>query len=148
MMSELVILPETATWGGPYADAQTALGGQTFTGFHTPNALGAANADALTRQGEWWSNVREGWTQQGLPVSASGAPAQPVTVPGGAPADATVDSNGHKQQHIAARSKHAGGVNASRCDGSVAFYTDDIDAYVWNSLTSAAGGEVVSVDGS
>jgi prepilin-type processing-associated H-X9-DG protein len=51
------------------------------------------------------------------------------------------DSNGHKQQHITARSKHPGGVNAAKCDGSVAFYADNIDAYLWNSLTSAAGQE-------
>src|SRR4029079_14689149 len=123
MMSEIIILPETATWGGPYADAQTALGGQMFTGYHTPNTQGAANADALTRQGEWWSGAKDGWLAQGLPVSASGTPAQPVAVPPGTLPDATVDSNGHKQQHIAARTKHPGGVNASRCDGSVNLYS-------------------------
>jgi prepilin-type N-terminal cleavage/methylation domain-containing protein len=144
MMSELIVLPETAGWGGPYGDPQTALGGQMFTGFHTPNAKGAANADALCRQPEWWNNVKDGWLAQGLPVAASGAPGQPVTVPSGVPPEATIDSNGHKQQHIAARSKHPGEVNASRCDGSVNFYTDDVELAVWNALTSAAGGEVVS----
>ncbi|MFO0788438.1 MAG: DUF1559 domain-containing protein [Pirellulales bacterium] len=147
MMSEVLILPETDTWGGPYADTQTALGGQTFTGFHTPNAQGAANADALCRQGEWWTNQKSGWLQQGLPVSASGAPAAPVSAPSNAPADAKTDSNGHKQQHICARSKHPGGVNASRCDGSVGFFTDDIDIVTWNAMTSASGGEVISDSG-
>jgi len=141
MMSEVLVLPETAGWGGPYSDAQTALGGQVFTGFHTPNAQGTANADALTRQGEWWNNVRAGWYEQGLPVTAAGQPAPPVGAPPGSPVEATLHSNGHKQQHIAARSKHPGGVNASKCDGSVSFYTDNIDDYLWNSLTSAAGGE-------
>jgi hypothetical protein len=60
------------------------------------------------------------------------------------PPEATQDSNGHKQQHIAARSHHAGGVNGSRCDGSVKFYPDGIDPFVWRSLTSAAGEETVS----
>lgn len=143
MMTEVLILPETETWGGPYADTQTALGGQTFTGFHTPNAQGAANADALCRQGEWWNNQKPGWIEQGLPVSASGAPAPPVTAPS-KPPDAFIDSNGHKQQHIGARSKHPGGVNASRCDGSVGFYTDDVDFVTWNALSSAAGAEVIS----
>jgi prepilin-type N-terminal cleavage/methylation domain-containing protein len=147
MMSELLVLPETDTWGGPYADAQTALGGQTFTGFHTPNAQGVTNADALTRQMEWWNNAKDGWLAQGLPVSASGSPAPPVAAPGLTPADGTIDSNGHKQQHIAARSKHPGGVNASRCDGSVNFYSSDVDAALWNALTSAAGAEVLSGSG-
>jgi prepilin-type N-terminal cleavage/methylation domain-containing protein/prepilin-type processing-associated H-X9-DG protein len=145
MMSEVLVLPETAGWGGPYSDAQTALGGQVFTGFHTPNIQGAANADALTRQGEWWGNVQSGWLEQGLPVTAAGTPAQPsAPSPRKVPLSAIVDSNGHKDQHIAARSKHPGGVNASRCDGSVGFFSDDIDPYVWNSLASSAGGETFS----
>jgi prepilin-type N-terminal cleavage/methylation domain-containing protein len=150
MMSEVLVLPETGDtgWGGPYSDAQTALGGQVFTGFHTPNAQGPANADALTRQGEWWANVRDGWMSQGIPVSASGTPAIPVAANSRtAPPDALVDSNGHKQQHIAARSKHPGGVHATRCDGSVRFQNDDVDYYLWNSLTSAAGNEVMSDNG-
>jgi hypothetical protein len=64
-------------------------------------------------------------------------------VPPGTPTDAVVDSNGHKQQYIVARSKHVGGVNASRCDGSVSFFDDSIDPYVWNSRSSASGGESV-----
>ena len=143
MMSEVLVLPETAGWGGPYSDAQTALGGQVFTGYKTPNARGATNADALCRQGEWWNNVRDGWSQQKLPLTAGGTPAQPAGVPPGTPTDAVVDSNGHKQQYIVARSKHVGGVNASRCDGSVSFFDDSIDPYVWNSRSSASGGESV-----
>lgn len=141
MMSEVLVLPETAGWGGPYSDAQTALGGQVFTGYKTPNAQGASNADALCRQGEWWNTVKPGWLQQKLPTTAGGTPAQPVGVPPGAPADAMTDSNGHKQQFIVARSKHAAGVNASRCDGSVSFFDDTVDAAIWNGLTSASGGE-------
>jgi prepilin-type N-terminal cleavage/methylation domain-containing protein/prepilin-type processing-associated H-X9-DG protein len=141
MMTEVLVLPETPGWGGPYSDAQTALGGQVFTGYNPPNALGLTSSDALTRQGEWWNNIRDGWLAQSLPVSASGQPAAPVAAPAGVPADATIDSNGHKQQHIAARSKHPGGVNASRCDGSVEFYRDDIEPFVWNCLTSASAGD-------
>lgn len=137
MMSEVLVLPETAGWGGPYSDAQTALGGQVFTGYYTPNSN---QPDALTRQGEWWGEVQEGWLTQGLPVTAAGTPAQPTSVGSGSlPEDATVNSNGHKQQYITARSSHPGGVNASRCDGSVAYYTDDIDFFTWNDLTSSGG---------
>ena len=38
-----------------------------------------------------------------------------------------------------ARSKHKGGVNASRCDGSVSFYSDTILDTVWSALSSARG---------
>jgi prepilin-type N-terminal cleavage/methylation domain-containing protein len=144
LMSEVLVLPETAGWGGPYSDAQTALGGQVFTGYKTPNAQGASNADALCRQGEWWANVRDGWSSQKLPLSAAGTPAQPVAVPAGAPADSYTDSNGHKQQYVVARSKHRGGVTASRCDGSVAYVADEVDPSLWNALTSAGGGDTAS----
>lgn len=150
MISEGVVLPTTATWGGPYSDAQTALGGQVFTGANTPNT---GNSDAIkfgrdefARVGEWWNNVQAGWIEQGLPVN--GTRPKQATVPGGRspiPPDAILDSTGGtKQAHACARSKHVGGVNASRCDGSVSFFNDDIDRFVWNSMTSAAGGEVIN----
>jgi prepilin-type N-terminal cleavage/methylation domain-containing protein/prepilin-type processing-associated H-X9-DG protein len=160
MASEVVVLPETDNWGGPYSDAQTALGGQVFTGYRTPNTK---DRDALARRGEWWvATVQTAWAQALLPGYESavtgGAPLGPLlstsVIPnyggrggGGAPADYSNDTAAgkeHKTQHIAARSRHPGGVNASRCDGSVAFYTESIDFVVWNSLTSSAGGEAVS----
>ena len=48
-----------------------------------------------------------------------------------------------KAQVIGARSHHPGGVNATRCDASVDFYSDDIDEETWRALSSAAGGEVI-----
>jgi prepilin-type N-terminal cleavage/methylation domain-containing protein len=142
MTTEVRVLPETAEWGGPYSDAQTALGGQVFTGWNPPNSQAA---DALCRQGDWINNVRDGFIQQGmpLPLAATESKAGEVTL-GRLPAEATQDSRGHKQQHIAARSHHAGGVNASRCDGSVKFYSDGVDPVLWRALTSAAGEETVS----
>lgn len=150
MMSEVLVLPETAGWGGPYSDAQTALGGQVFTGLKTPNAP-SPGADALARQGEWWNNpgVKEGWaaqklpTSNGMPTASGGTPAQPLTPgPGTYTADVT-DGVTTKGQYIVARSKHAGGVNASRCDASVGFFQDNVDSAVWNALTSASGGETL-----
>ena len=139
LMSEVLVLPETSRWGGPYSDAQTALGGQVFTGFNTPNSF---EPDALTRQGEWWSAARSVWNQQQLPVGPNRRPALPVAVPPNAPPDATLDSRGHKQQHVAARSKHEGGVNATHCDGSLSFYTDSIDPIMWDQVTSSASTRV------
>ncbi len=48
-------------------------------------------------------------------------------------------------KYAAVCNRHAGGVNASHCDGSVRFYNDSVDPYVWNALTSAAGEEVVNL---
>jgi prepilin-type processing-associated H-X9-DG protein len=136
MMSEVLVLPESEAWAGPYSEAQTALGGQTFTGYQTPNS---GLPDALARQGEWWVNAEQGWREQNLPMTAAGRPAAPVATGSGLPVDATVDSNGHKQQYITARSKHPGGVNAARCDGSVDFVADDIEPLEWDQLTSSGG---------
>lgn len=153
MMSEIVVLPENNDlWGGPYSDTQTALGGQMFTGYNTPNSkkldgienpYGVYDAPA----------TKAAWLEAQLPADATGKPGPPVNVPsgrsGGLPPEATKHNRdntvpGTKQQHVAARSRHPGGVVASRCDGSVSFYTDGIDPLVWNALTSAAGGEAIS----
>jgi len=41
-----------------------------------------------------------------------------------------------------ARSRHPGVVNAALCDGSVRSFSDDIDIYVWQALSTIAGEEV------
>lgn len=155
MMSEIIVLPSTTGWGGPYSDAQTALGGQVFTGWQTPNYAGA---DSLARQGEWFNNgteVREAFLAAGLPeplaatstrtggdipVGARGGPPtkEGVSDPGSVYDDLTSKAaSGIKQQLITARSRHPGGVHASKCDGSVSYYTDDIELSVWRALCTA-----------
>jgi len=148
MMSEGLVLPTTIGWAGPYSDAQSASGGQVFTGLNAPNSGDddsiVFGRDQFARVGEWWPSARDGWIAQGLPLPSHGRPNQ-ATAPGGRDLDpdAIIDSNGGtKQAHACARSKHPGGVNASRCDGSVSFFADDIDRLVWNALASAAGSEV------
>jgi prepilin-type processing-associated H-X9-DG protein len=44
------------------------------------------------------------------------------------------------------RSKHPGGVNAGMCDGSVRFFKNSVNIYIFQALSSAKGGEVVSSD--
>ncbi len=44
---------------------------------------------------------------------------------------------------LASRSRHAGGVSALLCDGSVHFFSDAIDLDTWQALSSIAGGELV-----
>jgi prepilin-type N-terminal cleavage/methylation domain-containing protein len=150
MMSEGVVLPETPGWGGPYSDAQTALGGQVFTGWKTPNSQ---LPDCLARVSEWQglAGVREAFFEAGLVTSypppqatTSACGVAPASPPNNPPADWIVDSNGHKFQYTGVRSRHTGGVNAVHCDGSGKFYTDGVDPFVWNALTSSAGDEVVN----
>jgi prepilin-type N-terminal cleavage/methylation domain-containing protein/prepilin-type processing-associated H-X9-DG protein len=43
-----------------------------------------------------------------------------------------------------ARSRHSGGVNLLLCDGSVRFVSNSIDPVIWLSLSTRAGGEVIS----
>jgi prepilin-type N-terminal cleavage/methylation domain-containing protein/prepilin-type processing-associated H-X9-DG protein len=139
MMSELKVLPETETWGGPYSDAQTALGGQVFTAWLTPNSN---LPDELCRTGEWINNAREGFLAQGIPVPiAITAPRQSTVEEVIAPIG-LYESNGHKQQVVTVRSQHAGGVNASKCDGSVAYYIDDVDPAIWQALSTAWAGDM------
>ena len=45
---------------------------------------------------------------------------------------------------MASRSRHAGGVNALFCDGSVRFVADDIDLPTWQALGSIAGAEILA----
>jgi prepilin-type processing-associated H-X9-DG protein len=45
---------------------------------------------------------------------------------------------------FAARSAHAGGVNALFCDGSVRFVPSAISNGVWKAFATRAGGEVES----
>ncbi|TWT75524.1 hypothetical protein Pla123a_30340 [Posidoniimonas polymericola] len=49
-----------------------------------------------------------------------------------------------RNQKCGARSRHAGGVNAAMCDGSVDFFTDGVDLYYWASLGTMNGGEVLT----
>ena len=47
---------------------------------------------------------------------------------------------------VTSRSYHPGGVNTSRCDGSVQFETSNIDLPVWQALSTRNGREVFSED--
>ena len=49
-------------------------------------------------------------------------------------------------QDYAARSYHAGGVNAAMSDGSVRFFKDTISLNIWQAVASINAGEVVSAD--
>jgi prepilin-type processing-associated H-X9-DG protein len=45
-----------------------------------------------------------------------------------------------------ARSKHASGVNAALCDGSVRFFSNNVSITTWRALSTSQGGEVIGND--
>ena len=55
-------------------------------------------------------------------------------------------SLGVNDKYYAARSRHAGGVNAAMCDGSVRFFKNSVNLNVWQAVSTTKGGEVVSAD--
>jgi prepilin-type processing-associated H-X9-DG protein len=48
--------------------------------------------------------------------------------------------------YMGARSYHAGGVNASMCDGSVRFVKNSVNILAWMALGTSQGQEVLSAD--
>jgi prepilin-type N-terminal cleavage/methylation domain-containing protein/prepilin-type processing-associated H-X9-DG protein len=57
-----------------------------------------------------------------------------------------LNGGGSQPDFNAARSFHSGGVNAGMADGSVKFMKNSIAQYVWQSLSTPQGGEVISSD--
>jgi prepilin-type N-terminal cleavage/methylation domain-containing protein len=148
MMSEVLIVPNVGCqyspgcWGGPISDTMIAVGGQIFTGFNPPNS---SVPDSLARILEYQMALSF-YEQNQIPWPCE-QPCQTQSYPGTRPLGEQNDpgvGGEMKHQTIAARSHHPEGVNASRCDGSVDFYSDNVDGFLWNALTSAWGGETIS----
>jgi len=59
---------------------------------------------------------------------------------------ACLGSLGPNDKYYAARSRHPGGVNATMCDGSVRFFKNSINVFVWRGVSTTNGGEVISAD--
>jgi prepilin-type N-terminal cleavage/methylation domain-containing protein/prepilin-type processing-associated H-X9-DG protein len=55
-------------------------------------------------------------------------------------------AGGDDANYASPRSRHPGGVNAVYCDGSVHFFTNEIDTNAWHSLGWIADGNTVSND--
>ena len=56
------------------------------------------------------------------------------------------DAANWSDENYAARSRHAGGVNACLLDGSVHFVSDQINSTTWQALGSIDGNETASID--
>jgi prepilin-type N-terminal cleavage/methylation domain-containing protein/prepilin-type processing-associated H-X9-DG protein len=134
LMSEVKVVPGPPTdWNSLISDTHAATGGNTFTGFRTPNSN---LPDIIVRTSEFPNADYDG---NNIPK-----PCEPGDAPHCATGRVSPDLTGHKLVSIAARSNHPGGVNASRCDGSVDFYDEGIDLRVWRAYTSAQGEETIN----
>jgi prepilin-type N-terminal cleavage/methylation domain-containing protein/prepilin-type processing-associated H-X9-DG protein len=117
LASEVITTLSSEWWGGPISDFSISLGGQTFTGWLGPNS---PTPDEAARECP-------------RPEQYNGIPGCTLTSP---------DEESSKRGAYAARSKHAGGVTAAMCDGSVHFVVDSVDLLgVWRPMTTARGGE-------
>jgi prepilin-type N-terminal cleavage/methylation domain-containing protein/prepilin-type processing-associated H-X9-DG protein len=95
----------------------------------------------------WWGGAA-GFTgylapNSSLPDVITGGICVPITVPN---MPCTTTSTASFPRLMAARSMHTNGVNVAMCDGSVRFIPNSIDINVWRAMSSARGGEVVSLN--
>jgi prepilin-type N-terminal cleavage/methylation domain-containing protein len=130
MVSEGVVLRGCSGWGGTFSDNMSALGGQVFTSRNSPNPR-VADLIGYGRNGNGDCGSMQVMDDRYREAGVLPVPTQPS----GAPYDTS----------ISARSKHKGGVNASRIDGSVSWYADSIGNAVWRALTTSQGSKVKEV---
>jgi prepilin-type N-terminal cleavage/methylation domain-containing protein/prepilin-type processing-associated H-X9-DG protein len=119
------LVPSIDIWGGPLGSSIYGnMGGALFSAWQTPNSslpdnvIGPCPGD----QGDQVYPVETCFQLTGHPGAGN---------------------QGGSKAFAAARSWHPGGVNVALLDGSVTFVTDNVDVYVWRSMGTAAGGEVV-----
>jgi prepilin-type processing-associated H-X9-DG protein len=112
-------------------------------------ALGDRGSTEFDIRGFWWypwgcqyTHHRTPNTQIADSVWAGVGSGYCISVP-----EAPCKLNGacHSTIDFAARSRHGGGVNAVRGDGSVTLYSDSVDLSIWQALASIDGGEAVNL---
>lgn len=125
LMAEIISTidgPDSGTpyddWWGPLSETSTSEGGQAFETWMTPNS----------------SSPDEAVRKCPPPEALNGI------------SGCTIVGADYGLLSFASRSHHPGGVNASLCDGSVRFFDDAIDWFVWRALSTAKGGEAVDQD--
>jgi prepilin-type processing-associated H-X9-DG protein len=121
LLSEGLVATVAPGWGGPIGEAIYGnMGGALFSASLTPNSTAQDRVIGPCPQNQGDSDYKE-------PCLSLGGNAWWTPSAAGA--------------HAAARSHHAGGVNAALADGSVRFFANSIDLYVWRALGTRANGE-------
>jgi prepilin-type N-terminal cleavage/methylation domain-containing protein/prepilin-type processing-associated H-X9-DG protein len=124
MLSE-GIAPTVDAWGGALGEIIYGnMGGALFTGWLTPNSSTPDNV-----YGPCPGDVGDTEYPNETCFMFRG---HPGTGPGAA------------RGFAAARSRHPGGVNMTRADGSVEFATDDVDVFAWRALATRDNQEVIA----
>jgi prepilin-type N-terminal cleavage/methylation domain-containing protein/prepilin-type processing-associated H-X9-DG protein len=128
MMAESLIGPNTGPVGTLPADAASRERLYAWT------QGGGAMPNNCTSPVEYRSDRNTRW--------ADGDAYETLYDHGLAPNSATVDCISTSANWKAARSKHTGGANLLRADGSVRFVQNAIDLPIWQGVGSRSGGEV------
>jgi prepilin-type N-terminal cleavage/methylation domain-containing protein/prepilin-type processing-associated H-X9-DG protein len=120
------IVPTVTWWGGPLGEAIYGnMGGSLFSASLTPNTSAPDRPIGPCPQNQRDPSYREPCVSLGgnawWTPSAQGA-------------------------HVAARSRHPGGVNAALADGSVRFFANTIDQSTWRGLGTRSNGEVLTFE--
>jgi prepilin-type N-terminal cleavage/methylation domain-containing protein/prepilin-type processing-associated H-X9-DG protein len=126
LLSEgLVTGSAVKTWGGVMGSTLYGnMGGGVFSVALTPNSTAAD---------EVWGFCPADMGDTGYPAPCSNLGPNTQNAPSAAGA------------HVAARSYHSGGVNAARADGSVEFFSDNINLVLWRGLGTRAGNEIPEI---
>jgi prepilin-type N-terminal cleavage/methylation domain-containing protein/prepilin-type processing-associated H-X9-DG protein len=125
LLSEGLVATVAPGWGGPIGETIYGnMGGALFSASLTPNSTAADRVIGPCPQNQGDHDYKE-------PCLTLGGNAWWTPSAAGA--------------HAAARSHHAGGVNAALADGSVRFFTNAIDVDVWRALGTRANGENVTI---
>ncbi len=118
------IVPTISGWGGPIGSIIYGnMGGALFSAALTPNSTAADRPFGPCPQ-------TQGDNTYKAPCTTAGGSAWWQPSAAGA--------------HVAARSKHPGGVMTALADGSVRFFSNTVDIAVWRGVATRAGGESVS----
>jgi prepilin-type processing-associated H-X9-DG protein len=123
-ISEALAPVISTQYDGPLGETSLNEGGQSFDAVSTPNST---VRDFVFRRCP--DTVGDGGTLCEVDPASS-----QIGFPN--------PEGGGNAQHYSARSRHPGGVHAAMCDGSVHFFTDEIDLKVWRNLSTSKGGEV------
>jgi prepilin-type N-terminal cleavage/methylation domain-containing protein/prepilin-type processing-associated H-X9-DG protein len=108
---------------------------------------GHQGASSDYRGFSWWGGAA-GFTAYSLPNSSdpdvmTGAGCE-NGVDGNAPCTTTSTATRPRMQ--VARSNHTNGVNASLCDGSVRFISNQISVAIWRAMSTSQGAEPLTID--
>jgi prepilin-type N-terminal cleavage/methylation domain-containing protein len=121
LLSEGLVATVAPGWGGPMGETIYGnMGGALFSASLTPNSMAPDRVIGPCPQNQGDADYKE-------PCLSLGGNAWWTPSAAGA--------------HAAARSHHFGGVNAALADGSVRYFTNSIDLYLWRALGTRANGE-------